>query len=76
MESESLLRRAVEILGSQKALAVVCDTSQPHVAKWLRTDRLPRTAYTGERDYAARIEAATGIPRDELLARHRPERAA
>lgn len=67
MNGESPVARAVAVLGSQKALAQLCGVSPVSVFKWMRTGRLPRTAYTGERDYAARIEAATGIPRAELL---------
>lgn len=50
------LQAAAEILGSQAALARICDVSSTAVWKWFQsTKRLP-----GE--YALRVEEATSIP--------------
>lgn len=60
---------AVTRLGLQP-LARLCGVSYQAVRKWQRAGRLPRTEWTGETDYAARIAAALHgeITQDQLLA--------
>jgi DNA-binding transcriptional regulator YdaS (Cro superfamily) len=53
------VERAVEKLGSQKALAALCEQLPQAVTRWLREGKVPAK-------YAARIEQETGIPRREL----------
>ncbi|MGE4324132.1 MAG: transcriptional regulator [Sphingobium sp.] len=54
------LQRAVEILGSQSALARICGVSQTAVWKWLQSSkRLPA-------EHVLRVEAATGVSRHWL----------
>ena len=74
------LTAAIELLGLS-ALAMHCDVTYQAVRKWEKKGRLPRTEYTGETDYAARIAAAcrekdqnTNISRETLLGAH-PARA-
>lgn len=54
------LQMAVEIAGSQSALARICGVSQTAVWKWVQSSkRVPP-------DYVLRVEAATGISRHVL----------
>lgn len=54
------LVRAVEIIGSQQALADLCEVSQPTVWRWLnQSKQLPA-------EYVLRVEAATGVSRHLL----------
>jgi len=54
------LQEAVEIAGSQSALARICGVGQPAVWKWLQSSkRLPA-------EFALRVEAATGVSRHYL----------
>lgn len=59
-ESQTALEEARSIVGSFERLGAVCGTTGRAVRKWRDAGRLPRTEYSGETDYAARIEAATG----------------
>ncbi|HEU4589411.1 MAG TPA: YdaS family helix-turn-helix protein [Steroidobacteraceae bacterium] len=54
----SALDQAVEQIGLQP-LAQLCGVSYQAIRKWQRSGRLPRTEWTGETDYATRIEQAT-----------------
>lgn len=67
------LDEAVQLLGLQP-LAKLCDVSYQAVRKWQRAGRLPRTEWTGETDYAARIERATEgkVTRAALLTKATP----
>lgn len=67
------LDQAVELLGLQP-LARLCEVSYQAVRKWQRAGRLPRTEWTGETDYATRIERATEgkVTRSALLAPREP----
>lgn len=62
------LEEAIELLGLGP-LAALLGVSYQAVRKWQRAGRMPRTEWTGETDYAARIETATGrkVTRDRLL---------
>jgi hypothetical protein len=68
MES-SPLDKAVAVVGLTK-LARACEVSHQAVRKWQAAGRLPRTEWTGETDYADRIERASGgaVTREALLA--------
>ncbi len=57
---QDALRRAVEIAGSQAALARILGISQPSVWKWLDKGK----ALPAEHVHA--VVAATGIPKEEL----------
>lgn len=48
---------AIEVVGL-KELAAACGVSYQAVRKWESKNRFPRTEFTGETDYAARIAAA------------------
>ncbi|MPT48024.1 MAG: helix-turn-helix domain-containing protein [Sphingobium sp.] len=53
-------KKAVEIAGSQSALARLCGVGQPAVWKWLQSaKRLPA-------EYVLQVEAATGVSRHLL----------
>lgn len=68
MKNENLIAKAIEQVGLY-ALSRVCGVSYQAVQKWNLKGRLPRTDWTGETDYASRIEKATGgqITRAQLL---------
>lgn len=54
------LREAVNVVGSQAAMARLLGISQPSVWKWLdRSKQLPA-------EYVRAVEAATGIPKEQL----------
>ncbi|KQS50949.1 transcriptional regulator [Sphingomonas sp. Leaf198] len=58
--SHDALRRAVEAMGSQSAVARLLGVSQPSVWKWLsKAKALPA-------EHVLAIEAATGISKHEL----------
>lgn len=61
------LRKAIECVGGAPKAAKACGVSVRAVYKWLSADSLPRTEYTGETDYIARLAAAAadnGCPFD------------
>lgn len=51
--------RAVEVAGSQAALARMVDVSQPTVWRWVRDARIPA-------EHVPAVSRVTGIPRREL----------
>ena len=65
---ENLISQAIEIVGLCK-LAKACGVRHQSVYRWVDAGRLPRSDWTGETDYASRIEIATGgrITRAQLL---------
>ena len=65
---DNLISKTIEIVGL-RALARLCDVSPGAIYKWQRKGILPRTDWTGETDYASRIEEATkgAVTRDQLL---------
>jgi len=67
MES-NLISRAILIVGLQQ-LAVACGVTHQAVRKWERNGCLPRTDWTGESNYASKIDAATAgaVTKKELL---------
>ncbi|RXD05545.1 cytoplasmic chaperone TorD [Sphingomonas sp. UV9] len=58
--SHDALRRAVECVGSQAALARLLGIAQPSVWKWLSKGK-PLPA-----EYVLTVEAETGIPKEQL----------
>lgn len=73
MDLSNPLRRAIDLVGLV-ALARELGVTHQAVRLWERRGRMPRTEWTGETSYSARIQAATGgkVARDELLAWGRP----
>ncbi len=65
---ENLISKAIELVGLCH-LAQVCGVKHQSVYNWVKKGALPRTDWTGETDYASRIEEATKgvITRDQLL---------
>lgn len=68
MQNENLISQAIQIVGLSK-LASICGIRYQSLQKWQAKGRLPRTDWTGETNYASRIEEATKgvITRDQLL---------
>ena len=66
--TENLISKAIEIVGICK-LANACGVRYQSIYKWEAKGRVPRTDWTGETDYASRIEEATkgAVTRAQLL---------
>ena len=62
------LAHAIAMIGVQK-LSKICSVTPQAILKWKKRGRLPRTEWTGETDYASRIEKITNgqIKREDLL---------
>lgn len=54
----SALKEAVQCVGGAKAAAKACGVSVRAIYKWIAADALPRTEYTGETNYVARLAHA------------------
>lgn len=65
---ENLISKAID-LTSLTQLARACGVTYQSVKRWEAKGYLPRTDWTGETDYARRIEEATkgAVTRDQLL---------
>lgn len=65
---ENLISKAIQIAGLCN-LARACGVKHQAIYKWREKGTLPRTDWTGETDYASRIEEATkgAVTRDQLL---------
>lgn len=65
---ENLISKAIDLTGLTN-LAKACGVTYQSVKRWEAKGRVPRTDWTGETDYASRIEEATKgvITRDQLL---------
>ncbi|WP_285643223.1 hypothetical protein [Pseudomonas sp. NBRC 100443] len=79
--AEGPVADAVALAGGAIAVAKACGKSRQAVDKWVRSNQLPRTEYTGETDYAdriARLAAERGILLDAaaLRASASPKRSA
>ena len=63
------LEKAIRFLGGYSATARVCGVAYQVVVNWVRRGHLPRTEWTGETSYAAKIERALEgkITEEELL---------
>ena len=57
--STPALRRAIEVAGSQTALAGAIGKTQGHISKWLQRGRVPPECVLA-------IEGATGVSRHDL----------
>lgn len=77
MQNENLISQAIKIVGLSK-LAAICGIRYQSLQKWQAKGRLPRTDWTGETDYASRIEEATkgAVTRDQLLNLKRNDQSA
>lgn len=64
----NLITKAISLAGLTP-LARACGVTYQSVRRWEAKGSLPRTDWTGETDYARRIEEATkgAVTRDELL---------
>jgi hypothetical protein len=63
---------AVDLAGGAIAVAKACGKSRQAVDKWIRSDQLPRTEYTGETRYAeliAELAKARGKHLDPIALR-------
>jgi len=58
-ESDTALAQAVRAAGSQSAFGRLVGKRQSTVREWLITDRLPA-------EHVLAIEAATGVPKEQL----------
>jgi hypothetical protein len=55
---DNLITQAIQIAGLGN-LAIDCGVTYQALRKWERAQRLPRTDWTGETDYASAIDQAT-----------------
>ena len=69
-QHNNALGKAVEVLGSVRALARTCNRQPSACWRWVERGSLPRTEWTGETHYAELIEAACqgAVTREQLLA--------
>jgi len=69
--SPNPLVSVVSFLGGYEASGRICGRTGKAVWKWCKQGRLPRTEWTGETDYAAKLVAASNgyVTRDQLLDR-------
>lgn len=56
----SSVKEAVRCAGGAKAVALACGVSVRAVYKWIAANALPRTEYTGETGYLAKLAALAG----------------
>lgn len=54
----SALKEAIQDVGGAKAAARACGVSVRAIYKWMAAEALPRTEYTGETNYIARLAQA------------------
>ncbi|WP_336512649.1 hypothetical protein [Stutzerimonas stutzeri] len=54
----SAIKEAVKCVGGAKAAAKACGVSVRAIYKWIAADALPRTEYTGETTYVAKLAEA------------------
>lgn len=62
------IQKAADLIGVY-GIARACGLRGPSVYKWIENGRLPRTEWTGETDYASKIEIACDgkVTKAELL---------
>lgn len=75
------LKRSIDDAGGVPSVAQACGKTPRAIYKWLASDTLPRTEYTGETQYAkkiAELAAEKGKPFDFawLLAEAHPKKSA
>ena len=70
MNTLTPLQKAFHLCGGPYGISKICRVSNTSVLRWKKNGTLPRTEWTGESNYAALIEDATGgaITKAELLA--------
>ncbi|HAM76368.1 MAG TPA: hypothetical protein DCQ09_12190 [Alcanivorax sp.] len=70
----SFFKSVIDSVGGVKAASKICGISPRAMYKWLDSDSLPRTDYTGETNYADLLaEASDGkFTADELREKLRP----
>lgn len=56
----SSVKEAVRCAGGAKAVALACGVSVRAVYKWIAANALPRTEYTGETGYLAKLATLAG----------------
>ena len=68
MMKANLISKAIDLTSLTKS-AKACGVTYQSVKRWEAKGCLPRTDWTGETDYASRIEEATkgAVTRDQLL---------
>ena len=58
--NETPLARVVDVIeGKQVGAGEACGVTPSIIGRWIRQKHLPRTEYTGETDYAARLANAS-----------------
>lgn len=77
MRNENLIAKAIRIVGLQP-LAAACGVTYQAVRLWERNNRMPRTEWTGETQYAQIIERETRgfVTAAELLQEYAPRSVA
>ncbi|MBC2659783.1 hypothetical protein H7A76_30485 [Pseudomonas sp. MSSRFD41] len=75
------LKKAIEDAGGVAAVALACGKTPRAIYKWLASGCLPRTEYTGETKYAAKIASLAkakgkGFKAARLLADAAPSKSA
>lgn len=70
------VKQAIDFVGGAVQAGVVCGVSTRAVYKWIASDCLPRTEYTGETLYAEKLAEASGgaFSAVELLEKASPNR--
>ncbi|MBK8974127.1 MAG: hypothetical protein IPM37_23210 [Hahellaceae bacterium] len=60
MNAENRIKSAVEMIGGVTVAATLCGVTRRSVYKWIERGRLPKSAYTGEKDYAEKLARHPG----------------
>ncbi|MFS1526226.1 hypothetical protein ACL7TT_19360 [Microbulbifer sp. 2304DJ12-6] len=78
LDSPVGVREAVKLAGGPLKVARRCEISTSAVHKWITNERLPRTEYTGETEYAEILAALSGgkFNANQLLENLKPMKAA
>jgi len=73
----SALKESISIVGGVAKASTICGISQRAIYKWLSSDSLPRTEYSGETQYARSLAEASGgrFSAEWLLAEALPKKA-
>lgn len=69
MNTDTPLQKAFHLCGGPYGVSRICGVSNTSALRWKKKGTLPRTEWTGETQYAAKIEAATqgAVTQAELL---------
>lgn len=70
------IKQAIDSVGGAVRAGAICGVSARAVYKWISSDCLPRTEYTGETCYAEKLAKASGgdFSASELLEKASPSR--